>query len=82
MKNMKTPSTKLENYSKDHEFLYMLLGRLQIDCKARLDGYGGNLWGITVEAHINEIKCIYDYLEPKPEWITKEEIEFYENSMK
>ena len=81
MTNLKTPSTKLENYSRNHEFLYMLLNRLQVDCEARLDGCG-RLWGITVEDHINEMKCIYDYLEPKPQWITKEGIEFYEKEMK
>lgn len=76
------PITKLENYAKNSEYLYMLLSRLQFDCKAVLSGSNRSLWGVTVEAHINEMKCIYDYLEPKPQWITKSEIEFYEKEMK
>ena len=79
---MKKSITNLEKYTKNSEFLYMLLSRLQFDCKAVLSGNNRGLWGDTVEDHINEMKCIYDYLEPKPQWITKEEIEFYEKEMK
>ena len=79
---MKNSITNLEKYTKNSEFLYMLMGRLQFDCKAVLSGSSRSLWGVTVEDHINEMKCIYDYLEPKPQWITKEEIEYYEKEMK
>ena len=76
------PITRLEKYERNSKHLYRLLSRLQFDCKARL--YEGRkfLWGETVETHINEMKFIYDYLEPKPLWITDEEIDFYKNEMK
>lgn len=79
---MKKPITSLEKYTKNSEFLYMLLSRLQFDCKAVLRGSNRSLWGITVEDHINEMKCIYNYLEPKPQLITKEDIEYYRKEMK
>ena len=79
---MKNSITNLEKYTKNSEFLYMLLSRLQFDCKAALIGSSRSLWGVTVEDHINEMKCVYNYLEPKPQWITKEKIEYYEKEMK
>lgn len=55
--------------SHDEQFKYMLLNRLQTDCKYYL-GYGnGN------ERHI------YDSLKIKPEWLTEQQIKVYSDLM-
>ncbi len=63
---------------------YMLLGRLQQDCRYFLK-HGGravkHLYHDTVEAHIADMRRLYDLLNEKPEWITLEEIDQYEQEM-
>ena len=70
--------------SNDEQFKYMLLNRLQTDCKYYL-GYGnGNerhLWGETVEMHIEYMYIIYDSLKIKPEWLTEQQIKVYSDLM-
>lgn len=72
----------IENH--EEEFKYMLLNRLQTDCKYYL-GYGnGNecrLWGETVEMHIEYMYIIYDSLKIKPEWLTEQQIKVYSDLM-
>ena len=73
-----------ENYAKDDIFLYMMLDRLRCDCEYFL-GFGGrcerSLWACNVENQIEIMHEIWDYLEVKPEWLTKEQIEDYKNQM-
>lgn len=70
--------------SHDEQFKYMLLNRLQTDCKYYL-GYGnGNerhLCGETVEMHIEYMYIIYDSLKIKPEWLTEQQIKVYSDLM-
>ena len=72
------PITDLSKYSKSDNHLYMLLGRLHMDSLNFIDGFlKGNekkLWALNKKDHINEMYCIYDYLDPKPEWLTLEDI--------
>ncbi len=73
--------TNLSAYSKTDSYLYMLLERLQEDCKYYLGNGNRNskyLWALNESDHINEMKAIYNYLEVKPDWLTLQEIENFE----
>ena len=75
---------KLRNEDiKIQTFDYMMLSRLQSDCKYYLGWgkFGGHLWAGTVEAHITEMKRLWNVLIFKPEWLTMEQIEQYEYKM-
>ena len=68
------------------KFNYMMLSRLEGDCKYFLGNGNRNvkhLWADTVEEHIAYMKKLYnDFPEnEKPEWITLKQIEFYEREM-
>lgn len=71
--------------SKDYpRYGYMMLGRLQSDCDYYL-GYGDRLdkylfMGNTQD-HIELMKALWNELEEKPEWLTYEQIEEYEQQM-
>ena len=71
----------------DERFRYMLLGRMQEDCKYYL-GYGGRckkyLWANDVDLQIYLMRILLDSFaeEKKPEWIRKEDIDEYERLMK
>lgn len=73
--------TDITKYAKDEEFLYMMLSRLKMDCEYYL-GYGNRnkniLWADDEKKHINEMKAIHNYLDPKPEWLSMGKIEEYE----
>lgn len=70
--------------SHDEQFKYMLLNRLQTDCKYFL-GAGNRhekyLWGETVEMHIEFMYIIYYSLKVKPEWLTEKQIDEYLTKM-
>jgi len=72
--------------SKEKKFQYMMLDRLRGDCDYYL-GYGnrypGHLWGKNEEAHIKAMKDIWHSFSfsEKPEWLTWEQIERYEEEM-
>lgn len=76
--------TVLTDYARDDNFLYMLLSRLQMDCNYYV-GCGGRvskyLWAGDEKLHINEMKEIHNYLNPKPEWLTMEQIDEFEKQM-
>ena len=68
------------------EFDYMMLGRLQSDCKYFLgfgDGYEGHLYYKEVNKHCDEMKKLWESFsdDEKPEWMTLEQIEEYRNEM-
>lgn len=69
----------------DNTFNYMMLSRLQSDCEYFLN-YGGrserHLREGNVDAHIKEMKRLWNMLEVKPEWLSMEQIEDYEKKMK
>jgi len=66
------------------QFQYMMLSRLQSDCKYFL-GYGKrsirNLWADNIVEHIAEMKRLWNELIIKPEWLSLEKIIEYENNM-
>lgn len=68
----------------DAKFNYMMLSRLESDCKYFL-GNGGKsertLWAGSVEEQISEMKKLWNELEVKPEWLTMEQINDYEAKM-
>ena len=74
----------IENRAKNDPFLLMMLSRFITDCEYFL-GFGGRnekcLWSTDVESHIKNMLEVYDYVDPKPEWLTKEQIEDYKNQM-
>lgn len=81
------PSKKSESVelpSKDTKFNYMMLSRLQMDCEYFLgNGHGceNHLWAGNVQEQIAKMKKLYNALEEKPEWISMEDIENYEQQM-
>ncbi len=68
------------------KFRYALLSRMKSDCEYFL-GFGNRctkyLWGQTVAEHIGYMKALWHSFEggKKPEWLSIEEIEDYENRM-
>ena len=79
------PITDLSRYSKNDKYLYMLLSRLHMDSLNFINGFSKGdekrLWGLNKKDHINEMYCIYNYLEQKPEWITLKEIKEIDKKM-
>jgi hypothetical protein len=67
-------------------FDYMMLSRLESDCKYYLGNGNRNkkhLWAGDAKAQIKEMKKLYNELPEnrKPEWLTYEEILEYEKLM-
>lgn len=63
---------------------YELLYRLKSDCDYFLgngNGYEGHLWAHSVDKQIAKMRELYDQLEEKPEWLTSEDIDRYEQEM-
>ena len=63
---------------------YQLLSRLQSDCDYFLNAGGRSekhLWAGTVSAQIHKMRELYDALPVKPEWITSDAIDSYEQRM-
>lgn len=67
------------------EFNYMLLSRLKSDCDYFL-GYGrgseNQLWAGSIDGQITKMKELWNTVDPKPEWLSMEEIDNYEKEMK
>lgn len=68
----------------DFKHYYMLLSRLEQDCKYYL-GHGNrfpkHLWAQDEQAQIDKMRELYDMLPVKPEWITPEDIDNYAREM-
>ena len=68
-----------------NEFQYQMLDRMRLDCEYFL-GYGNrctkDLWGKSVEKHIEAMKRIWNELIEKPMWLSMEQIDEYERKMK
>ena len=66
------------------ESQYRLLDRLAQDCRYYL-GFGNrsekHLWAGSVPAQIAKMRELYDQLAEKPEWITPQDIDSYEQQM-
>ena len=68
------------------KFNYMLLSRLEMDCKFYL-GFGNRqtsrLWANNEQDHINKMKELY-YLMPyhqRPQWLSETIIKYYAKKM-
>ena len=70
--------------SKDEKYPYMILSRLKSDCDYYL-GAGNkadkHLWALNPKDQIAYMRAIYNRLDPKPEWLTSEQIDEYEKNM-
>lgn len=74
-------------YKDDYKFEYMMLSRLEMDCKYFLGNENKNkkhLKDGSITSHIEEMKELYNDFpnDKKPEWITLEDIENYEKEMR
>lgn len=66
------------------KFEYQLLGRLQQDCDYYLGAGARNkkhLWALDEALQIQKMKELYEGLAVKPEWLTLEAIQEYEEKM-
>lgn len=64
-----------------NRFNYMMLDRLKSDCEYYLVNGGRNakhsLWAQDEQKQIDKMREIYDSLQIKPEWLTREQIDEY-----
>ena len=73
-----------ESSENTQQHQYMMLSRLQSDCEYFLgNGKGGerNLYYKNVPEHIAEMKRLWNELIEKPEWLSMEDINNYEQQM-
>lgn len=83
--------TKEQGVSYAPEFNYRLLGRLQSDCDYYLGACASNgadmtaaqkhLWAGSIEGQIDKMREIYAALPEKPEWLSADDIDRYEENM-
>lgn len=74
---------KFTKLAKSDKFEYMLLSRLIQDAKYFIDHPDlKHLWARTLDEHIKQMKEQYAKLDPKPEWISEEEINNLAKQMK
>lgn len=68
----------------DEKFNYMMLDRLRQDCTYAINQSKSTrkLWGKTVDAHIAEMRRLYNLVKEKPEWLSLEDINMYEKELK
>jgi len=71
---MDEPTTCLVNTNQ--EYMYMILSRLLMDANTftQTEFRQSNLWSVTCEQHITDMRYIWDHLEIKPEWLTEDEL--------
>lgn len=70
--------------NKDSEYDYMMLGRLKSDCDYYLGNGNRNprhLWAGDEARQIAKMREFYDKVPEEPEWLTKEDIDDYEDKM-
>lgn len=85
--NLKESIDTSEYTHKDSKFKYMLLDRLKQDCEYFLGNGNGaekHLWAGNIDDQIKLMKDLYNSFSDsqKPEWISMEDIEKYEEEMK
>lgn len=86
-KNLKENESLLDKYklNGDDRFRYMMLSRLQSDCKYVLGAAEGNTRHLWVEddikTHCALMRELYNSLPKKPDWISLEDIDNYEKEM-
>ena len=74
-----------EKIQSDYQrFEYGLLSRLVADCRYFLgngNGHEKHLWAGSVEAQIDKMRELWNQLEEKPEWLSLDDIDEYEEKM-
>lgn len=80
--------SKIDEFIQSHdaEFRYMMLGRMQEDCKYWLgNGRRGDnyLWASDPQKQIDYMRGLWDSFpaDAKPEWLTMEQINEYAQKM-
>lgn len=66
------------------KFNYMLLSRLQMDCKYFLGNgnrYEKHLWAGNVKDQIAKMKELFNLVPIEPEWLSMKDIENFEKEM-
>lgn len=69
----------------DDRFRYMMLNRMQLDCKYYL-GYGGRnaehaLWAQDEQEQIDCMRGLLESFDEKPEWISMDDINEFARQM-
>lgn len=82
----KTMQKIIEEHENSDKFKYMLLSRLESDCKYFINTGKTNikaLWSGNVKDHIEDMTALYNSFsdDNKPEWITLATIKEYADKM-
>lgn len=84
MKNLIRRILKESLIAENTKHSYMMLSRLQQDLKYYY-GHGGeserNLYYKDLKKHIEEVTKLWNSLDEKPEWFTKEELKHYQSKV-
>lgn len=82
--NLRSGHIREQSESRDYSNSYRLLDRLRRDCDYYL-GAGGraekHLWAGSVEKQIAKMRELYAALPEKPEWLSEQDIDRYEQQM-
>ena len=82
--NLRSGRIREQSESRDYSNDYRLLDRLRTDCDYYL-GAGGrsekHLWAGSVEKQIAKMRELYASLPEKPEWLSEQDIDRYEQQM-
>ena len=82
--NLRSGHIREQTESRDYSNDYRLLDRLRTDCDYYL-GAGGrsekHLWAGSVEKQIAKMRELYAALPEKPEWLSEQDIDRYEQQM-
>ena len=69
----------------DDKFRYSILSRMQMDCEYYLGNgnrHGQYLWmSMDPQGHIDVMRALWDSFDEKPEWLTREKIDWYADQM-
>lgn len=73
----------MRKINEDSTFDYQLLDRCKGDCEYCLGAAKSitGLWGKTIERHIAKMRELYNKLSEKPEWISMEDIDYFEKEL-
>ena len=82
--NLRSGHIREQTESWDYSNDYRLLDRLRADCDYYLDSGGRaekHLWAGSVEKQIAKMRELYTALPEKPEWLSEQDIDRYEQQM-
>ena len=82
--NLRSGHIREQTESRDYSNDYRLLDRLRADCDYYLDSGGRaekHLWAGSVEKQIAKMRELYTALPEKPEWLSEQDIDRYEQQM-